>query len=98
MATPYNRRWRTFRVSFLAANPLCVMCHAKGRVTAATVVDHITPHRGDSRLFWQRGNHQALCATCHNSDKQSEERRGYSSQRGADGWPTDPRHPANRHG
>jgi len=27
-----------------------------------------------------------------------EERRGYRSDIGINGWPTDPRHPANRYG
>jgi 5-methylcytosine-specific restriction enzyme A len=93
---PYNRRWQKFRLSFLAKHPLCVMCQAEGRVTAATVVDHITPHRGDSALFWQQGNHQPLCAPHHNSAKQQEERRGFSTAIGLDGWPSDARHPANK--
>jgi 5-methylcytosine-specific restriction enzyme A len=95
---PYNRKWQAFRLSFLAKHPLCVMCRAEGRVTAATVVDHIVPHRGDSAIFWREGNHQALCAPHHNSHKQSEERRGYSTQVGLDGWPVDDRHPALKSG
>jgi len=34
-------------------------------VQAATVVDHIKPHRGDKTLFWERSNWQALCKQCH---------------------------------
>lgn len=63
---------------------------------SAAIVDHITPHRGDSALFFDEENLQALCKTCHDSGKQSEERRGYSSVVGEDGYPVDPRHPANR--
>jgi 5-methylcytosine-specific restriction endonuclease McrA len=37
-------------------------------------VDHIIPHRGDKRLFWHRANWQPLCAPCHNSIKQRQER------------------------
>lgn len=91
---PYNRRWQRFRLSFLASNPLCLMCKAEGRTTSATVVDHIVPHRGCSEAFWRQGNHQALCAHHHNSHKQQDERRGYSAAIGVDGWPSDPRHPA----
>jgi 5-methylcytosine-specific restriction enzyme A len=29
------------------------------------VVDHITPHRGDERLFWDTANHQAMAKRCH---------------------------------
>lgn len=41
-------------------------CHAEGRVTVATVVDHVVPHRSDTTLFWdEHGNWQSLCAACH---------------------------------
>lgn len=61
----YNTtRWRKYRVSFLKANPLCVMC--KPKLNASTVVDHIIPHKGDIKLFWDKSNHQALCYSCHN--------------------------------
>ena len=29
------------------------------------MVDHITPHKGDKALFWQRANWQPLCKQCH---------------------------------
>jgi 5-methylcytosine-specific restriction endonuclease McrA len=38
------------------------------------VVDHITPHRGDKALLWDRFNWQPLCEGCHNGAKQREER------------------------
>ncbi|WP_407496877.1 HNH endonuclease [Pseudooceanicola sp. MF1-13] len=28
-------------------------------------MDHITPHKGDRKLFWDRSNWQALCHACH---------------------------------
>ncbi|MGM9590559.1 MAG: HNH endonuclease signature motif containing protein, partial [Faecousia sp.] len=37
-----------------------------GRLTPATVVDHIIPHRGDRKLFWDESNWQPLCKDCHN--------------------------------
>lgn len=61
----YGSRWQKARIPFLAANPLCVMCQAKGIVTAARIVDHITPHKGDQDLFWDQSNWQALCKPCH---------------------------------
>lgn len=70
----YDARWRKARLPHLAAHPLCVMCEARGDVTAATVVDHIAPHHGDMALFWDAVNWQSLCERCHNSVKQSEER------------------------
>ncbi len=52
--------------------------------------------QGHRKLFWDLTNWQPLCKSCHSRHKQREERRGYSSSVGPDGWPIDPRHPANR--
>jgi 5-methylcytosine-specific restriction protein A len=76
--------------------PLCRMCQAQGRVTAASVVDHITPHKKNLVLFSTYSNTQSLCTNCHNSAKQYIEKRGYSKEVGSDGWPIDPKHPANK--
>jgi 5-methylcytosine-specific restriction enzyme A len=69
----YGYRWQQARAAFLARHPLCVMCEQAGRVTAATVVDHVVPHRGDQRLMWDESNWQPLCAPHHSRDKQREE-------------------------
>lgn len=71
----YNHEWRKARLEYLTAHPHCRKCSELGTVRPATVVDHITPHRGNDRLFWFRGNWQPLCGPCHNSAKQREERR-----------------------
>jgi len=42
-----------------------VKCREKGKLTPATVVDHIVPHRGDPILFWDEKNWQPLCKDCH---------------------------------
>lgn len=94
----YDSRWEKARAGFLKRSPLCIMCEKGGRLTPATVVDHIVPHKGDQKLFWDRSNWQPLCVECHNRDKQREELRGYDASVGADGWPLDPRHPSNRQG
>ncbi len=70
----YGHRWRKARASFLREHPLCAMCLADGLTVAATVVDHINPHRGDQSLFWDNSNWQPLCASCHSGAKQREER------------------------
>ena len=62
----YDARWRAARASYLQANPLCAECARYGCTEAATVVDHITPHKGNDVLFWDDRNWQALCARCHN--------------------------------
>ena len=62
----YTYRWHKERTAYLSRNPLCAECERGGQVKAATVVDHIRPHRGDVALFWDRRNWQALCTNCHN--------------------------------
>jgi 5-methylcytosine-specific restriction enzyme A len=71
------------------------MCAALGIDTAATVVDHRIPHRGDRELFWDRSGWQSLCARCHDSHKQREEKTGRVWGCDADGTPLDPKHPWN---
>lgn len=64
-ARGYDTRWRKARKLFLQQHPLCVLCQEEGKVVPATVVDHIIPHRGDKRLFWDQTNWQSLCKNCH---------------------------------
>ncbi len=61
----YGGKWQRLRLDFLKKNPLCVYCQREGRVTEAKVVDHIIPHRGDQKLFWNQNNWQALCKSWH---------------------------------
>jgi len=61
----YGSRWKVARKHFLDRHPLCVECLKNGKMTPATVVDHIVPHRGDPKLFWDNANWQALCKSCH---------------------------------
>jgi len=65
-ARGYDSKWDQARRHYLAHHPLCRICEQHGRVTQATVVDHIQPHRGNMLLFWARANWQSLCAACHN--------------------------------
>jgi len=83
----YDGRWRAYSQRFRAEFPLCGMrppeapatsdsvCRLEGRVTAATLVDHIVPIAGggDPR-FYDASNHQALCDTCHNRKRERESR------------------------
>lgn len=87
-------RWRAKRLAQLANEPLCRFCSSTDHPTPATIADHITPHRGDADLFWN-GSLQSLCKPCHDTTKAKDEARGYSTAHGADGWPIDPKHPAN---
>lgn len=57
----------------LAAEPLCRMCSSNGRITAATVPDHIVPiENGGSD---EDSNIQCLCAECHRVKTAAD--RGY---------------------
>jgi 5-methylcytosine-specific restriction endonuclease McrA len=75
-ARGYSYGWQKARERFLRSNPLCCYCQREGRVTPATVVDHIIPHRGDKELFWDEANWQPLCKHCHDRTKAREEGRG----------------------
>jgi 5-methylcytosine-specific restriction enzyme A len=80
--------WRLRRLSQLREQPLCAMCLQDGRVTAANVVHHITPHKGDWAAFCQIPL-QSLCKRCHDEHTASAERAGTQRKReiGLDGWP-----------
>jgi 5-methylcytosine-specific restriction protein A len=90
-------QWQDIRRRRLTIEPLCRICAAKGLTIAASVCDHIKPHRGDVALFFDFNNTQSLCAPCHDIDKGHIEAHGFSKAVGADGYPTDPLHPMNRH-
>ena len=62
----YNSyRWQQLRKWHKRREPLCVECERRGVIRRAEQVDHITPHRGNEQLFFDPGNLQSLCTTCH---------------------------------
>ncbi|MEC1996447.1 HNH endonuclease signature motif containing protein, partial [Bacillus subtilis] len=75
----YNSKWRQARLGYLSKHPFCVSCMMEGRRVPATVVDHIKPHKGDKKLFWDSGNWQPLCAPCH-SRKTAKEDGGFGNR------------------
>ena len=92
----YGYRWQQASKGFLRSHPLCAYCERQGKVTAATLVDHVVPHKGDMTLFWDRDNWQSLCKPCHDSVKAREERSGVVIGCDASGLPLDPLHHWNR--
>jgi len=62
----HSPRWRRLRAAVLVREPRCIGYGARipcGMPT--TDVDHVEPHHGDPRLFWNARNLQALCVRCH---------------------------------
>lgn len=81
----YNsKRWRSLRESQLAKHPYCQCPHHANQYIKAEVVDHIIPHKGDTRLFYDKDNLQSLTKSCHDKFKQSEERGGRGFNQGCD--------------
>jgi 5-methylcytosine-specific restriction protein A len=52
-------------VAHLAQHPLCVVCQSEGRITAATVVDHIVAIADAPHLRLEPSNHRSLCKRHH---------------------------------
>jgi 5-methylcytosine-specific restriction enzyme A len=75
----YDGRWEAARALHLAASPLCRYCELDGRLEAATLVDHLYPHRGDMRVFWFASWWISSCAVCHSGFKQGVERKGLAA-------------------
>jgi 5-methylcytosine-specific restriction protein A len=93
----YNTKmWRQLREVILAEQPLCQECLKRDVVRSATVVHHLQPHLGNWELFKDPNNLQSVCSPCHDGEIRQVEQHGYSDRIGADGWPVDPAHPANK--
>ena len=93
----YNTaRWHRTRTYQLRHQPLCERCKAKGYVVQANVCHHVDKDSKLSPSTFFLGPFQSLCSHCHDSDAQQEEKIGFSTAVGTDGWPIDERHPSNR--
>lgn len=73
----YTRRWEKARKIHLAKHPTCVQCEADGHPRTGNEVDHIVPHMGDPKIFWDEKNWQTLCKT-HHSMKTAAERKHWA--------------------
>ena len=99
----YGQKWREAAKAFLAKpeNFWCVC----GCGRHADMVDHKTAHRGDMKLFWDRGNWQPMNKAC-NSRKAVLREGAFGNRRSsrpygspgcyADGTPRDPHHHWNK--
>ena len=73
----YGKRWQRVSRLFLQEHPFCVEClkETPPRYTKATVVDHIVPHRGDPKVFWDKSGWQPLCKRHHDIKTGREDSR-----------------------
>ena len=89
--------WKRLRKRKLQQDPLCAMCLHTGRLTVATVVDHITP-RSKGGADYDPDNLQSLCPDCHSQKTTRDQGR---TDKPLKGWnadanaPVDPSHPWN---
>jgi 5-methylcytosine-specific restriction endonuclease McrA len=71
-----KQSWKVLRESFLSTYPLCKVCQQLGVIRVATIVDHITPHKGNSDLFFDADNLQSLCKRHHDKKTNAEKQSG----------------------
>ena len=79
-----TKRWQRLRKAHLSKHPYCQCPHHKNKRIEGNVVDHKIPHKGDTKLFWDKDNLQTLTKQCHDKFKQSEERGGRGFNQGCD--------------
>ena len=82
----YGRQHRKLREQLLKQEPLCRMCSAKGRVTAATIADHIVPIAKGGAVH-DITNLQPVCAPCHQDKSNADKGHRVKPRIAADGWP-----------
>ena len=85
-------RWKRTRAEQLARQPLCETCLSMGRITAATVCNHVDKDSKATIEGFYAGPFTSLCALHHDSTQQREEKRAAAGKLplqgcGADGWP-----------
>jgi 5-methylcytosine-specific restriction protein A len=80
-----GRKWMQIRASILSANPLCVICKAKGIIKQATQVDHIQAITNDGTD--DNDNLQSICTECHKIKTAQDLGQTPRSHIGPDGWP-----------
>ena len=81
-----GHRWQKLRERILLRDAsLCQPCKARGHITLAVEVDHITPiHKGGTD---DERNLQSICSECHKAKTAAEQGKTRRAQIGADGWP-----------
>ncbi|GAB5505799.1 MAG: hypothetical protein Rhirs2KO_09620 [Rhizobiaceae bacterium] len=70
----YNTRWDKASATFKLRHPHCLGCSAMGRMVATEVPDHVEPHKGDQKKFWNTAMWQPACRWHHDVIKPRLER------------------------
>lgn len=84
-----SKAWKDLRAWQLRIYPLCRRCTKYQRRTAATIVNHVKPHKGDTALFFNPLNLESSCKPCHDGATQSFERTGIERGCDASGTPNE---------
>ena len=85
----YTWLWQKAAARYLRRHTKCAMFGINEKCTGiATEVDHINPHRGDTRRFWDKRNWQGLCKPCHSKKTRSEQMSRRELIVSLDGMPT----------
>ncbi|WP_162673076.1 HNH endonuclease [Gemmata massiliana] len=63
----YTARWSKVSKLYLQQHPTCVLCAERGRIEAATCVDHIDGLGPLGPRGYDETNFRSLCTSCHNS-------------------------------
>lgn len=74
----HSKRWQDLREVVLirdlyTCQQTGVLLVGKHPAPNSPVVDHVVPHKGDERLFWDVSNLQAVSKAYHDSDKRKME-------------------------
>jgi 5-methylcytosine-specific restriction protein A len=73
-----SARWQALRLEVLVRDLYTcrqtgVLLTGKHPAPNSPVVDHVVPHKGDERLFWDIANLQAVSKAYHDGDKRKME-------------------------
>lgn len=74
-----GRKLQRLRQRLFDRQPLCVLCEQQGRVTIATIRDHVIPLAEGGRD--DESNTQAVCGPCNRAKAAEEARRGLARAR-----------------
>lgn len=74
-----GRTLQRARARLFAADPLCAECRKQGRVTIATIRDHIVPLAFGGKD--EAANTQGLCDLCHTAKTKAEAAEGARRRR-----------------